>query len=110
MAESWNDPIRAAMAPLIQNRGWVRGLAALHFVLGGILVLTVIGGLLAAYFFWVGAVLWQGASALDQAARDRAAGDEPLVRAMDRLAFHFLLQVGFLMLCAILALAWRLFA
>lgn len=103
-----DDPIRLAMAPLIQNRGWIRALAVLHFVLGGFMVLTVVGGLVAAYFFWVGAVLIQAARALDRAVQVPAAGDAPLELAMERLAFHFLLQVGFLMGCAGLALLWRL--
>lgn len=110
MAEVPKDPLRAAVAPLIQGRGWVRGLAWLNFVLAAFMVLTVIGGLVGAFFFWVGAVLWQSARALDQVAQAPAQDDTHLVRSMERLAFHFFLQVGFLMAGVALVLLGHLAA
>ena len=110
MVESPRDPVRAALAPLIHGRGWIRALAGLNFVLGALLALTILGGLLGAFFAWVGAVLWQSARALDQAAQSPPQDDTHLVRAMERLAFHFFLQVGFLMVGVALVLLWHLVA
>lgn len=90
--------LRNACAPLLDHLRWLKGLAILNFTLAGLLALTVVGLLLAWFFVWVGHVLWRAVQALDAADRDPDPDrfDAHVVDAMDRIAFHFMMQVALL--------------
>lgn len=88
--------LRNACAPLLDHLRWLKALAILNFTLAGLLALTVVGLLLAWFFVWVGHVLWRAVQALDAAARDPDRFDAHVADAMDRIAFHFMMQVALL--------------
>lgn len=88
--------LRGACAPLLDHPGWLKALAILNFTLAGLLALTVVGLLLAWFFVWVGHVLWRAVRALDAARREPERFDAHVAEAMDRIAFHFMMQVALL--------------
>lgn len=80
------DAVSYVIEPLHRVRNWMKFLAVLLFVAGGVNVLSVVGLLVAPVPITIGVWLWQAASALD----DPAADVERLRRATSRLRRVFL--------------------
>src|SRR5690606_20838927 len=76
------DDVRAIMRPLTDGKLWMKLLAVMMIITGALQVLTIIGILWAWLPIWLGVLLFQSASAAEQAS---ASGDVALAtRATDR--------------------------
>ena len=94
------DDVRAIMRPLTDGKLWMKLLGVMMIITGALQVLTIIGILWAWLPIWLGVLLFQSASAAEQAS---ASGDVALAtRATDRLRLFFMIQ-GILMLISLVA-------
>lgn len=93
---AWQTSLR----PLVNHAGWLRAYAAFHAIVGLLLTLTLFGVILAWVFFWVAWVLHQAATAADAARQ--TGSPEAVARALDRFAFHLIIQLGLVVALAIL--------
>jgi uncharacterized membrane protein len=83
-----SDALGYVIEPLHRARNWMKFLAVLLFIAGGINVLSVVGLLLAPIPIIVGVFLWQAAAALDDG--HPSADVERLRRATERLRHLFM--------------------
>jgi len=96
------DDVRAIMRPLTDGKLWMKLLGVMMIISGALQVLSIIGILWCWLPIWLGVLLFQSASAAEQAA---STGDVALAtRATDKLRLFFMIQ-GILMLIALLAVA-----
>lgn len=96
------DDVRAIMRPLTDGKLWMKLLGVMMIISGALQVLTVVGILWCWLPIWLGVLLFQSASAAEQAS---ASGDTALAtRATDKLRLFFMIQ-GILMLIGLLLVA-----
>ena len=89
------DDVRAIMRPLTDGKLWMKLLGVMMIISGALQVLSIIGILWCWLPIWLGVLLFQSASAAEQAA---STGDVALAtRATDKLRLFFMIQ-GILML------------
>ncbi|MGH8875466.1 MAG: DUF5362 family protein [Acidimicrobiia bacterium] len=55
--------------PLYEARGWMKLIAVMGFVYGGITAITIVGIIVAWLPIWAGVLLWQAATAAEGAHR-----------------------------------------
>lgn len=96
------DDVRAIMRPLTDGKLWMKLLGVMMIISGALQVLSIIGILWCWLPIWLGVLLFQSASAAEQAS---SSGDVALAaRATDKLRLFFMIQ-GILMLIALIAVA-----
>lgn len=90
-----NNPVRAIMRPLVDGKLWMQLLGVMLIISGALQVLTIVGILWAWLPIWLGVLLFQAASA----AQDAASSESPEVaaRATEKLKLFFMIQ-GILLL------------
>jgi hypothetical protein len=85
-----SEIVRQLSAPLASGRGWMKFLAILTILGGALQVLSIIGILWAWLPIWLGVLLFQAATGMDQASigGDAAA----FVAAQGKLRLYFMIQ------------------
>lgn len=85
-----NQIVRELAAPLASGRGWMKFLGILSIVSGALGALSIIGLVWAWLPIWLGVLLFQAASGVEQAA---ISGDATsFVTAQNRLRLYFMIN------------------
>ncbi len=83
------DPIvQQIIEPLYRARGWMKFLAVLGFIAGGLYILTIVGVVVAWVPILIAVFVWQAASAVEVAYSAGSAADAR--RSLDRLRLVFI--------------------
>ncbi len=99
------DPLGYAFEPLHQVRHWMKFLAVLMFIGGGIQALTVVGLVVAWIPVLIGVFLWQAATAL---ADGHPAGDVARLRRAAERIRHLFITYAVLAIVALAGLGFLL--
>ncbi len=93
--------------PLKSGSGWMKFLATLTIIGGVLQVLSIIGILWAWLPIWLGVVLFQAASGMDQAA---ISGDQTaFLNAQGKLRLYFMIQAIVIIIAFALVILFFLF-
>ena len=85
-----NQIVRELAAPLASGRGWMKFLGILSIVSGALGALSIVGIIWAWLPIWLGVLLFQAASGVEQAA---ISGDSTsFVIAQNRLKLYFVIN------------------
>lgn len=85
--------------PLYQGNGWMKFLGVMNIILGVSWALTIVGLIVAWLPIWLGVLLFQSASAIEQA---QATGDKAaMIQSMSKLKLYFVIT-GVMMLIGLL--------
>ena len=98
--------------PLFKSKGWMKLVAVLSIIYGAAAAITVVGLIIAWLPIWMGVILYQSATSVEQA---MGAGDkEALFRSLAKLKTYFtilgVLSLIGLVLAAVGLLTGHLFA
>ena len=93
--------------PLYQGKGWMKFLGVMNIISGVSMALTIVGIIVAWLPIWLGVLLFQSASAIEQA---QATGDKAaMIQSMSKLKIFFVIT-GVLMLILLLSVVIAVFA
>ncbi|MGI0119207.1 DUF5362 domain-containing protein [Zooshikella sp. RANM57] len=81
--------------PIFQCKGWLKLLGVLSIIGGIFIALTIVGILVAWLPIWQGVLLYQSASAIEEAKHNES--KEALLRSLNKLKVYFIIM-GVLML------------
>jgi hypothetical protein len=105
--EDRNEIVRELAAPLAAGRGWMKFLAILSIVSGALGALSIIGIIWAWLPIWLGVLLFQAASGVEQAA---ISGDlASFVVAQNRLKLYFVINGVMIIVGFALAMLFLIF-
>lgn len=97
--DTTDNAVRAIMGPLVSGKLWMKLLGVMLMISGALQVLSIIGILWAWVPIWLGVLLFQAASAAEEAA---ATGQvDAAIRSTEKLRLFFMIQ-GILLLIALL--------
>lgn len=86
-SQTGNNIIKSLSLPLYQSRGWMKLLGVLMILYGALVALSIVGIIVAWLPIWLGILLFQTASAAEEAhINDNA---DELLAAMRRLKTYF---------------------
>ncbi len=104
-SDPWTDGsdhsiVQYLASPIYRARGWIRFLAVLGFIAGGLYAITIVGLLFAWIPVLIGVFLWQAASAVEAGYNERSA--EKVHAGQDKLrlaimTYAITLIVGFVL-------------
>jgi hypothetical protein len=97
--QSTNSLVQELSAPLAQSKGWIKLLGVMMIIYGVMIAVSVVGLIIAWLPIWIGVLLFQAASAVEQAQVDGDA--DAMLRAMGKLKTYFTIS-GVLMLIGII--------
>lgn len=99
--------VRELAAPLASGRGWIKFLGILTIIGGALQVLSIIGILWAWLPIWLGVLLFQSASQMEQASIN---GDTAtFVMAQNKLRLYFMIQAIMIIIAFALVILFLLF-
>ncbi|MEO6967570.1 MAG: DUF5362 family protein [Rhodanobacteraceae bacterium] len=102
-----NAIVQELSTPLASGRGWIKFLAILTIIGGALQVLSIIGILWAWLPIWLGVLLFQAASGMEQASIN---GDvATFVMAQNKLRLYFMIQAIMIIIAFALAILFLLF-
>ena len=102
-----NEIVRELSAPLASGRGWIKFLGILSIVSGALGAISIIGILRAWLPIWLGVLLFQAASGMEQASIN---GDSAtFVMAQNKLRLYFLINAVMIIIAFALAILFVLF-
>ncbi len=102
-----NEIVRELSAPLASGRGWIKFLGILSIVSGALGAISIIGILWAWLPIWLGVLLFQAASGMEQASIN---GDSAtFVMAQNKLRLYFLINAVMIIIAFALAILFVLF-
>ena len=85
-----SEVVRELSAPLASGRGWIKFLGILSIVSGALGALTIVGLIWAWLPIWLGVLLFQSASGMEQASIN---GDTAtFVAAQNKLRLYFIIN------------------
>ena len=96
--EEQNQLIRELSLPLYQAKGWMKLLAVVMIVYGVLIALSIIGIIIAWLPIWLGILLWQAATAAENAQASGRKG--PLLEALAKVKLYFIIN-GVLLLAGL---------
>lgn len=99
LAQNEEGIIRELSLPLVQSKGWMKLLGVLSIVYGILTALTLVGIVVAWLPIWMGVLLFQSASAIEEA--QMAGNKEAMVRSLGKLKTYFTIM-GVLMILTII--------
>lgn len=82
-----NGIIKEISLPIYQSKGWMKLIGVLSIVWGVLSALTIVGLLIAWLPIWMGVVLYQSASAIEEAVH--SGRQEALLRSLGRIRLYF---------------------
>ncbi len=88
--ETEGDLVRLLSMPIYQTKGWMKLVAVLSVIYGAGLVLTIVGIVVAWLPIWLGIVLYQAASKIEEA--ELTGNGQALVESMHKLKTYFTLM------------------
>ena len=98
-AQSNNSLVQHLSLPLAQSKGWMKLLGVMMIIYGILIAISVVGLIIAWIPVWIGVLLFQAVSAVEQA---QLGGDaDAMLRAMGKLKTYFTIS-GVLMLIGII--------
>ena len=98
-AQNNNSLVQDLSLPLAQSKGWMKLLGVMMIIYGILIAISVVGLIIAWIPVWIGVLLFQAASAVEQA---QLGGDaDAMLRAMGKLKTYFTIS-GVLMLIGII--------
>lgn len=105
-----DQPIQAISMPLYQSKGWMKLIAIVSIISGVLWALSIIGIIVAWIPIWIGVVLYQAASASEQAYS--TGSSDAMLLAQNKLKSFFTIMGVFTLVVIILyalMFAWMLF-
>lgn len=81
--------VREVSQPLFAAKGWLKFLGILSIIYGILLAITIVGLLIAWLPIWTGVLLFQAATALEQA--NHSNDTEALKRVFQKLKLYFII-------------------
>ena len=90
MPTSENETVRRVIRPLDESRGWMKLLAVMLYVVGGVYAITIIGLLVAWLPIWMGYLLWKSAAAAEAA--NVTGNENDAIESLGRLKTLFTIQ------------------
>jgi len=82
-----NALIKEISMSLDQSKGWMKLIGVLSIIYGGLLAITIVGIIIAWLPIWMGIILYQSASSIDQAAHT---GEKmPILQSLQKLKTYF---------------------
>jgi len=93
--------IRELSVPLYQCKGWMKLVGVMSIIGGALQVLTIIGIIIAWLPIWTGILLFQSASAAEQAYL--GGNQDAMTRSLSKLRTYFIIM-GILTLIAIIVM------
>ena len=98
-AQNNNSLVQDLSLPLAQSKGWMKLLGVMMIIYGILIAISVVGLIIAWIPVWIGVLLFQAVSAVEQA---QLGGDaDAMLRAMGKLKTYFTIS-GVLMLIGII--------
>lgn len=94
-----NDWVKALSLPLYQSRGWMKLIGVMMILYGALVALSIIGIIVAWLPIWMGILLFQAASAAEEAQLNES--PDELLNALTRLKTYFTIM-GILTLIGLL--------
>ncbi len=102
-----NAIVQELSAPLASGRGWIKFLAILTIIGGALQALTIVGIIFAWLPIWLGVLLFQSASGMEQASIN---GDATtFVTAQNKLRLYFMIQAILIIVMFALVILFFLF-
>lgn len=102
-----NAIVQELSAPLASGRGWIKFLGILMIVQGVLTALSIVGIIIAWLPIWLGVLLFQSASGMEQAAIN---GDATtFVMAQNKLRLYFVIQAIMIIVAFALGILFLLF-
>ncbi len=90
MPGTGDDTARRVIQPISSARGWMRLMAVVMFISGGLAALTIFGLVFAWLPLWMGYLLWKSASSAESAS---VSGSEAeAIDSLARLKTYFTVQ------------------
>lgn len=105
-----DQPVQALSTPLYQSKGWMKLLAIVFIISGALIALSIIGIIIAWVPIWIGVVLFQAASATEQAYN--SGSSDAMLLAQNKLKSYFTIMGVFTLIIVILyalMIVWALF-
>ena len=105
-----DQPIQAISMPLYQSKGWMKLIAIVSILSGVLTALSIIGIIVAWIPIWIGVVLFQAASAAEQAYS--TGSSDAMLLAQNKLKSYFTIMGVFTLIVIILnvlVFVWALF-
>ena len=93
--------IKELSIPLYQCKGWMKLVGIMSIIGGALQVLTIIGIIVAWLPIWTGVLLFQSASAIEQAYL--GGSQDAMTRSLSKLKTYFIIM-GILTLIAVIAM------
>ncbi|MEA2023828.1 MAG: DUF5362 family protein [Actinomycetota bacterium] len=85
-----DETVRRVIQPINAARGWMKLLAVMMFISGGLAALTIIGLLVAWLPLWMGYLLWKSASSAEDATM--SGSEAEAIDSLSRLKIMFTVQ------------------
>jgi hypothetical protein len=97
--------VRELSVPLYQCKGWMKLVGVMSIIAGALYVLTIFGIIIAWLPIWTGILLFQSASAIEQAYQ--ADNRDAMTRSLSKLKTYFIIM-GVLTLIGIIVMVLAL--
>lgn len=97
--------VRELSVPLYQCKGWMKLVGVMSIIGGALYVLTIVGIIIAWLPIWTGILLFQSASAIEQAYQ--ADNRDAMTRSLSKLKTYFIIM-GVLTLIGIIVMVLAL--
>ena len=99
--------VRELSLPLYQGKGWMQFLGVLSIIAGALQALTIIGIVVAWLPIWMGILLYQSASAIDEA---RESGrKDAMLNSLGRIKTYFTIMGVLTLIWIVLGIIFVLF-
>lgn len=85
-----NNVVKELSLPLHSAKGWLKFLGILSIIYGVLTALSIVGIIIAWLPIWMGVLLFQSATALEEAFVNGE--QEALARALDKLKVYFIIM------------------
>ncbi len=85
-----DETVQRIIRPIDQSRGWMKLMAVMLFISGGLAAITIIGLIVAWLPIWMGVLLWQSAGSAEAASKTGLESDA--IDSLSRLKTLFTIQ------------------
>ena len=85
-----DETVQRVIRPINQARGWMKLLAVMMFISGGLAAITIIGLVVAWLPIWMGYLLWKSAKTAENATMTGSEGEA--IESLSQLKTYFIVQ------------------
>lgn len=98
MSDDQHAMVRDFSSPLVASKGWMKFLGVMYIIMGILTALSIVGIIVAWIPIWLGVLLVQAASAIEESASNGSKGS--FQRSLSKLKTFFIVN-GVLMLIVV---------